>query len=311
MAYESEYKSVIWNPWHGCHKLGPGCERCYVYRVDQKYEMDTEKIKRTSTQFDLPIRKKRIDTDIGKRLVYKVEPGTIVETCIMSDFFIEEADKWRKFAWNFIRERWDCLFYISTRRPERIRDTLPSDWGDGWENVVIAVSVATQQEADILIPILLNDVVCKHKHILVSPILEEINLERYLSSGEIEQVSVYGEYEPASGRRSLARESNIDWVKSLSEQSKYYDTSFRFAQTGATFITNSGIDTVRSIKDNHELALMYNLDFRSDQGFLKETWKDTVKKLELDRLAEEASEVYHQVTLFEMRGDKHGNNGKL
>ena len=25
----------IWNPWHGCHKISPGCANCYVYRRDE------------------------------------------------------------------------------------------------------------------------------------------------------------------------------------------------------------------------------------------------------------------------------------
>lgn len=26
---------VVWNPWHGCHKISPGCANCYVYRRDE------------------------------------------------------------------------------------------------------------------------------------------------------------------------------------------------------------------------------------------------------------------------------------
>ncbi len=31
---------AIWNPWHGCHKISPGCANCYVYRLDESIGKD-------------------------------------------------------------------------------------------------------------------------------------------------------------------------------------------------------------------------------------------------------------------------------
>ncbi len=25
---------IIWNPWHGCHKVSEGCRHCYMYFLD-------------------------------------------------------------------------------------------------------------------------------------------------------------------------------------------------------------------------------------------------------------------------------------
>ena len=25
---------IIWNPWHGCHKISEGCQHCYMYFLD-------------------------------------------------------------------------------------------------------------------------------------------------------------------------------------------------------------------------------------------------------------------------------------
>lgn len=30
----------IWNTWHGCHKISPGCANCYVYRRDETIGKD-------------------------------------------------------------------------------------------------------------------------------------------------------------------------------------------------------------------------------------------------------------------------------
>jgi len=26
---------IIWNPWHGCHKVSEGCQHCYMYFLDR------------------------------------------------------------------------------------------------------------------------------------------------------------------------------------------------------------------------------------------------------------------------------------
>jgi hypothetical protein len=50
--------SMMWNLWHGCHKLSPGCKHCYVYRGDAKRDIDSSVVTQTKN-FDLPLRKKR------------------------------------------------------------------------------------------------------------------------------------------------------------------------------------------------------------------------------------------------------------
>ena len=48
----------IWNPWHGCHKISPGCLHCYVYRRDESVGRDASVVAKTA-DFDLPIRRGR------------------------------------------------------------------------------------------------------------------------------------------------------------------------------------------------------------------------------------------------------------
>ena len=44
---------LIWNPWHGCHKVSEGCLHCYMYFLDSKRNIDTSRVFRTEN-FDLP-----------------------------------------------------------------------------------------------------------------------------------------------------------------------------------------------------------------------------------------------------------------
>ena len=115
----------MWNPWHGCHKLSEGCRHCYVYRGDSQRGRDSSIITKTG-KFDFPIQRKRNNT-------YKIPPGNLVYTCFTSDFLIEEADEWREEAWQMMRERQDLHFLFITKRIDRLKECLPSDWGEGYE----------------------------------------------------------------------------------------------------------------------------------------------------------------------------------
>ena len=209
----------IWNPWHGCHKISAGCANCYMYRRDAEFGKDSSVVEKTGT-FDLPLRKKRDGS-------FKLD-GDCVYACMTSDFFVEEADEWRAEAWEMIRSRADLHFYIITKRIDRFMVSLPSDWADGYDNVTICSTCENQQTADHRLPILL-ELPIKHREIIHEPMLEEIHIEKYLSSGRIERVICGGE----SGDN--ARLCCYDWILSTREQCIKYGVPFHFKQTGAKF----------------------------------------------------------------------------
>lgn len=117
------------NFWQGCHKVSPGCKNCYMYRDKKRFGQDPTTVIRSAPA-----------TFNGKK-----DKGPLVFVCSWSDFFIEEADPWRDEAWGLIRSRPDLTFQILTKRPQNIRDRLPDDWGSGWLNVWLGVSVEDTQ----------------------------------------------------------------------------------------------------------------------------------------------------------------------
>ena len=157
----------IWNPWHGCHKISEGCLNCYMFRRDAMYDKDSNTVTKTST-FNAPVRRSWDGS-------YKMQESGTVYACMTSDFFIEEADEWRKEAWAFIRERWDLDFCIITKRIERFEVSLPDDWGGGYENVTICATCENQKRADERLPILL-DLPIRHREIIHEPMLEQIDI---------------------------------------------------------------------------------------------------------------------------------------
>lgn len=202
----------IYNPWHGCHKVSDGCQNCYIFKGNLKRGIDTNQIVKAKN-FTRVI-------DKNKNNTYKMK-SSLVYLCFDSDFLLEEADKWRDEVWDMIKERQDCQFLFLTKRIDRLKACLPADWYDGYENVIVGVSVENQAMADYRLPILL-DLPIKHKVIAAQPLISEINLEKYLNG--IEQVVVGGEY------GELARELDYNWVLDLKSQCQKAKVNFTFRQ---------------------------------------------------------------------------------
>ena len=212
----------IWNPWHGCRKISPGCANCYVYRRDESIGKDASVVSKTG-DYSLPLKKNRQGE-------YKLNAeGGIVFACMTSDFFLEDADDWRLGCWDMIRERKDLEFHIITKRIDRFEQCVPPDWGDGWEHVTICSTCENQDRTDYRLPILLA-LPIKHREIISEPLLGEINMERYLATGLIEHVTCGGESGPQ------ARPCDFRWIQEIRRQCIRCGVPFTFKQTGALFI---------------------------------------------------------------------------
>ena len=231
-----------WNPWHGCCKISEGCRNCYVYRFDTMYGRDSSVVAK-SGDFNLPVTRNRAGS-------YKLSGPEMVYTYFTSDFFLPEADAWRREAWQMIRLRSDLFFYIVTKRIDRLFVGLPADWGDGYDHVSICCTVENQDRAEYRLPIFRTAPI-KHKSIICEPLLEPIDLSPYLTG--IEEVIVGGE----SG--GGARVCHYDWVLSIREQCRQHRVAFHFKQTGANFIKDGKLYRIPR-KLQHTQAQKANID---------------------------------------------------
>lgn len=238
----------IWNPWHGCRKCSEGCMNCYMFFLDEQRGKNGADIYRTKSGFRYPLSKDKL----GR---YKIQSGEQLRVCMTSDFFLEEADAWRDEAWGIIRQRPDVAFFLLTKRPERVRDCLPYDWGEGWENVFFNVSCENQKRADERIPLLL-EFPFKHKGIMCAPCIGEITIEKYLSMGQIEQVLCDGE------NYAGARPCHYEWVKRLRDECARYDVTFVFCGTGRRFVKDGRMYRIESSELQSQQAYKSGLSYQ-------------------------------------------------
>jgi protein gp37 len=154
MANDSsiEWTDSTWNPWRGCDKVSPGCAHCYMFAGQQRFGRDPSTVVRASPgSFNAPLRSGRWAATRDARL--EQTGRHLVFTCSWSDWFHPDADPWRDEAWDIVRQTPQSTYQILTKRPERILDHLPADWGDGWPNVWLGVSIENRrfvERADLL-----------------------------------------------------------------------------------------------------------------------------------------------------------------
>ncbi|MBE6523298.1 MAG: DUF5131 family protein [Thermoplasmata archaeon] len=230
-----------WNPWHGCRRYSEGCENCYMFYLDQMRGVpeNSSNIYRTRDA-SKPLAK-------DSKGHFKIPSGFEISINMTSDTFLEEADDWRGDMWRIIRKRPDLIFYILTKRVHRVEQCLPEDWGEGYENVMMNISVENQRAFDERWPVL-EKIPAKHKGINIAPMLSEIDISPALASGQIERVNLSGE--GFDGRRPC----RYEWIKHISDECSRYQVNLVINMVGSVFVWDGSVYESRTFKEQADLA---------------------------------------------------------
>lgn len=204
------------NFWMGCSKVSDGCKGCYMFRILEAEGKDPRKVWKTG-----------FDTFRG---AMRWREGRRIFTNSMSDFFIVDADQWREEAWEVIRKTPQHQWQILTKRPERILECLPPDWGEGWDNVWLGVSIESQkylQRAEIL-----ASIPAKTRFISAEPLLEEVD---FLALGKTLEsfhwCIVGGESGDETGKYAY-RPCELKWIERICNDLKPTNVKVFVKQTG-------------------------------------------------------------------------------
>lgn len=230
-ATKISWADATWNPWRGCKMVSPGCANCYMFRDQRRYGLDPEQVVRTKPNiWNLPYRLQRRAVAEGLRIM--------VFTCSWSDFFIEQADPWRAEAWKIIRDTPEIIYQVLTKRPHLIADRLPPDWGDGYPNVGLGVSIETARyvhRADVL-----RGIPAAVRFISAEPLL-----------GRIDGLNLDGFHWLIAGGESGPdfRPMDAAWAFDLLEKCRTAGVAFHYKQGSGTL---PGQDTLLGGVEYHE-----------------------------------------------------------
>lgn len=166
-------------------------------------------------------------------MILKFPSGTMFGVCKMSDFFLDEADSLRYRFWHMMRIRYDCTFFITTKRAERVKNCLPDNWEDGWGNVVFVISAESEEDL-IKQYASVRDLPLKHIFLSFSLAKEEIDLFKLEVEHELKFKSNV-ECIISNGDNYADYVTDFEWYKKLSQYAKAKGLAYVFNSTGNYF----------------------------------------------------------------------------
>jgi protein gp37 len=144
------WTDATFNPWIGCTKISPACDRCYAAEYTARYMPKvtwgepgrrSNLIRTSSSTWQQPHRWHRAAIKYGVR--------KRVFCASLADVFDNDAEPtWRADLWGVIRATPNLDWQLLTKRPQNIEKMLPFDWGKGWPHVWLGATAENQDEYD-------------------------------------------------------------------------------------------------------------------------------------------------------------------
>jgi len=222
IAWTDKTFNIAW----GCLKISPGCAHCYAETLSTRFGESvwgpTNHRRIFGAQhWAAPLKWNR-DAEQARRRAR-------VFSSSMCDNFEDHPDitSERAKLWPLIRQTPWLDWQLLTKRAERIADNLPADWGDGYPNVWMGVSVENQEYADERIPLLLK-LPAAVRFISYEPALGPVNLSAFLTEPtRLDWVICGGESGP--GYRPM----DVQWARDVRNQCHAAGVAFFFKQSAA------------------------------------------------------------------------------
>jgi protein gp37 len=210
------------NPWWGCTRLSAGCDHCYAATLDARVGGDhwgPEAARRTFGEkyWARPLKWSADAAAAGER--HRVLCAS------MADLFDASAPQGQlERLWALIRRTPSLDWLLLTKRPGRIARSLPPDWGDGYPNVWLGVSVEDAPAARSRLPVL-GELPAALRFVCCEPLLGPVDLRPWAQA--IDWVIAGGETGPG------ARPLHPDWAHGLRDQCEEAGIPLFFKAWGA------------------------------------------------------------------------------
>jgi protein gp37 len=152
------------NPWIGCQRISPGCDRCYAADLSKRYGWVTWGDRKTETTAASVGERKRTGADNWRKprqwagIARKVGGRPKVFCASLADVFDNQVDEqWRIDLWRLIWETPELDWLLLTKRPENVERFLPASWTthrNEWAHVWLGFTAEDQPHFDRRWPIM-------------------------------------------------------------------------------------------------------------------------------------------------------------
>ena len=213
MAIKSkiQWTDGTWNPAIGCTKVSDGCKYCYMMRdMGGRFGRDVNgtvtRSKPSTFRKPLQWHKSGITAEDGRPFK--------VFTSSLTDIFHPAIDEYRSEIWEVIRKCPHMVFQVLTKRPERIPECLPDDWGlEGYKNVWMGCTIESSKHLHERI-LALNNFPAHCRFVSFEPLLGPINFHG-IPPSMIDWAIIGGESGNDTGPWKY-RPMKLSWVEELS-----------------------------------------------------------------------------------------------
>lgn len=222
----AEVTSIAWtdrtqNFWWGCSSTaGAGCDHCYAATLDRRtggnfFGLGTAPRLTSPKNRNQPHRWNREAQISGVRL--KVFCGSMMDWADRNAPVGARNELWTTICATPMLD-WQLL----TKRPGNILSMLPTDWGDGYANVWLGVTVENKRSGLRRME-QLRSIPAKVRFLSIEPLLEDLG-----------NIDLTGFHWVIIGGESGAgyRKMNPAWAESIIRQCRDQDVPVFFKQTG-------------------------------------------------------------------------------
>jgi protein gp37 len=205
-----EWAHHTFNPWWGCTKVSPACDNCYAERDAGRFTperalwgVDADRRTFGAKHWNTPLKWNAQAQREGVRFR--------VFCASMADVFDKNAPAGaRERLFELIKATPHLDWLLLTKRIGNAHKMLPADWGYGYPNVWLGISVVNQDEADRDIPKLLT-LPAHVRWLSMEPLLGPVALNN-ISAPAGEQWNVLDREEAAEAAQEGGCAGTISWV---------------------------------------------------------------------------------------------------
>lgn len=166
----------------GCTRVSEGCRNCYAATLTKNrmgLDLWGDRAPRQVTKAPWKNVRQWNAAAAKSGKMKKVFLGSLMDWAEDRQDLVEPRER----MWGVIRESRNLIFQMLTKRPENINRLLPSDWGNGWDNVWLGCTIEDNRVA--------------HR---AAPLIENPAIVHFVS------------YEPAIGPLDELDLTDIEWV---------------------------------------------------------------------------------------------------
>jgi protein gp37 len=212
---------ATFNPWVGCLRVSTACDRCYAAALSWRYgwrdgkgrdlwDVRADRKRTSSVYWRGPLRwNERAQAEGTRRRVFCAS---------MADVFDNKVPtSWRVDLWSLIRSTPALDWFLLTKRPQNIREMLPTDWSGGWPHVWLGTTTENQEEAHRRIPHLVA-IPAAARFLSVEPMLEPVDVAPWLVLPSHDRRTLISWIIVGGEAGGGARPMHPDWLRGLRDQ---------------------------------------------------------------------------------------------